>query len=306
MELQHLKTFVAVAEAGNLTRAARALHLTQPAVSAHIKALETVLNLPVFRRTGRGMQLTEAGEALLIDARDILARTDALTRRAAELNGQGVRLVRLGVIDCGYDLQLARILGQTRARDPQLRVELVTANSAENVRNLLDGKQDLAFVEGDWGDARLKKWRLGTSRVGIIAPSKWRDPLSDGQWSRLSEFPWVFHSKGCSYYRLLENLCREHGVRFTPEFHASAFGAVKELVAEGLALSVVDLDDVQPWIDAGEVFAWGDFEYPMPVWLMAASPNDENPTFRAFIEVAVEAHRVFRRHRAKATARPGI
>jgi DNA-binding transcriptional LysR family regulator len=68
MEIYHLKTFIAVGNEGHLTRAAKLLHTSQPAVSSHIKALEEELGVQLFKRTPKGMSLTHAGEKLKIQA----------------------------------------------------------------------------------------------------------------------------------------------------------------------------------------------------------------------------------------------
>ena len=64
MELTHLHSFLRVADEGSVTRAAEGLHLTQPAVTQHVRALEREIGVPLFDRAGRGVQLTPAGEAL--------------------------------------------------------------------------------------------------------------------------------------------------------------------------------------------------------------------------------------------------
>lgn len=87
VSLTHIQTFVAVAEEGNVGRAARRLHLTQPPLSRHILALEDELGAPLFERTARGMRLLPAGEAFLSHARRILAEVDAAVHTVRDVTG---------------------------------------------------------------------------------------------------------------------------------------------------------------------------------------------------------------------------
>lgn len=80
LNLQQMKTFLAVIKCGSFTRAAHELNLTQPAVSGHIAALEEEFGMPLFNRTGRKVVLTDAGEILMRGARDIFYRVDDLKR----------------------------------------------------------------------------------------------------------------------------------------------------------------------------------------------------------------------------------
>src|SRR5476649_215165 len=98
MELYQLRSFVAVAEAGHLTRAAEKLHVSQPAVSAHIKALEDELELALFGRTPSGMELTFAGQRLLANAEKVLAAAQALRNDASALKGKVAGKVSVGTL----------------------------------------------------------------------------------------------------------------------------------------------------------------------------------------------------------------
>ncbi|MEP6610162.1 MAG: LysR family transcriptional regulator, partial [Burkholderiaceae bacterium] len=88
MELYQLRSFAAIAETGQLTRAAEKLHVSQPAVSAQLKALEEELEFALFERTPNGMVLTAAGKRLLAEADKVLAAAQHLQNHARMLKGE--------------------------------------------------------------------------------------------------------------------------------------------------------------------------------------------------------------------------
>ena len=96
MEIHQLKTFVAVAREGSITRASERLYLSQPAVSAHIKAIEETLGLTLFERTPRGMSVTGDGQRLLVKAELALAAHRKLIGEATRLKGRLTGRLRLG------------------------------------------------------------------------------------------------------------------------------------------------------------------------------------------------------------------
>ena len=97
MEFYHLRSFVVVAQTGNLTLAAKQLYTTPPAVSAHIKALEEELQVPLFIRTSKGMKLTEKGELLLKKAQKTLDSAFDLVNAAASSQDEIVGTFRLAL-----------------------------------------------------------------------------------------------------------------------------------------------------------------------------------------------------------------
>jgi DNA-binding transcriptional LysR family regulator len=147
VELRHLRYFLAVAEELNFTRAAARLHVAQPALSAQVRALETQLGCELFRRTTRSVALTPAGEMLVGEVREILARVDAALANARAA-GRGVRgLLRIGFAAHGAGEIGMEILRRFSERFPDVATELVSASSLHDLQSdLLHRATDTAFV----------------------------------------------------------------------------------------------------------------------------------------------------------------
>lgn len=122
MDLHQLKTFVAVAREGSITRASGLLHLSQPAVSAHIKAMEDTLGLSLFERTPRGMSLTPDGQRLLAKAEQTLAAHQELMAEATRTKGELTGKLRLGAGSNSNHEAIGRLLTVLAERCPGVEV----------------------------------------------------------------------------------------------------------------------------------------------------------------------------------------
>nr|WTB28908.1 LysR family transcriptional regulator [Streptomyces sp. NBC_00830] len=148
MELRHLEHFVAVAEEGSFTRAAARLHLVQSTLSVSIRSLERELGGKLFDRSTRQVELTDAGRALLAEARTALGAVDAARDAVAAALG-GVRgTVHIGIMQSLALIDLAGTLTRYHRDRPQVQIIPSTAlgGSAELVTGVLDGSLDLAFT----------------------------------------------------------------------------------------------------------------------------------------------------------------
>jgi DNA-binding transcriptional LysR family regulator len=148
MELRHLATFVAVAEEGSFTRASSRLHLVQSAVSAGVRTLERELGAALFDRTTHRVQLTDAGSALLPEARATLAAARA-AREAVDAVRGGLRgTVTLGIMQAGAPgtVDIAALLAAFRADHPAVELRARQGHSAEMAAQVREGTLDFAFL----------------------------------------------------------------------------------------------------------------------------------------------------------------
>jgi len=125
MNLRHLRTFVAVAEAGGVGRAANRLNITQPTATRQIHALEAELGVPLFNRIGRHVQLTSEGEDLLGRSRRLLAEAESLGERARALKSGQTGVLRVGATPQMIESVLVGFLAQYRRCHPGVKVHLV-------------------------------------------------------------------------------------------------------------------------------------------------------------------------------------
>lgn len=150
MELRQLAVFVAVAEEGSFTRAADRLHVVQSAVSAGVRNLERELGASLFDRSTHRVELTDAGEALLPEARATLAAATA-ARDAVDAVRGGVRgTVLLGTMQAQgmRAVDVPGLLAEFRSEHPQVQVRIrhAAGGSSEMAAQVRDGQLDLAFV----------------------------------------------------------------------------------------------------------------------------------------------------------------
>ncbi len=147
MEIRHLRYFIAVAEEEHITRAAERLGMQQPPLSQQIKAIERELDVQLFRRKARGVELTDAGAAFLDDARATLAQLDRAietTRRTAR--GEQGRLC-IGVTSTSsFHPLVARAIRAFRETRPKVSLTLEESLSNELLQGLRDGRMDAAFI----------------------------------------------------------------------------------------------------------------------------------------------------------------
>lgn len=165
-----LRTFLAAAEAGTLTAAARRLGISQPTASRQIAALEGALGLTLFERAGKALVLTQAGAGLLAEARAMGAAADRLSLAAAGQAEAAVGLVSISASDAISAFVLPRLLGRVRAEAPGLQIEVLSSNA---LSDLLRREADIAVRHVRPQEPELIGRLLREATASFYASAEW-------------------------------------------------------------------------------------------------------------------------------------
>jgi LysR family cyn operon transcriptional activator len=170
MELRHLRGFVAIVDAGGVAQAAMRLHVSQPALSRQILALEGDLGLRLFDRVGRRLRLTPPGEDLLLRSRQLLADAESLGERALALKAGETGVLRVGATPQVIETLLADFLGPYGRRHPGVDIHLIEDGGARLPARLERGHVQLALMPA--GDARFEQRALAPVYVmAVMSPA---------------------------------------------------------------------------------------------------------------------------------------
>lgn len=238
MELYQLRTFVTVAEHGNLTQAAEVLHLSQPAVTAQIKALEEEFGLPLFERIAGGVALTRAGGELIEEARTLLAGARHLRESAQQMAGSTRARLRLGTTLTPGLLHMGPLCRALHDNYPLLDIELRPGLSGD-ILNLVRKKElDAGFFIGRNPYSNVASWPLATLKFSVIAPPEWQDKISADVRS-LGKLPWIGALPFSAQHSLQQEFWRQHNLHPKTVLAGGQEADFPELVAAGLGLALM-------------------------------------------------------------------
>jgi DNA-binding transcriptional LysR family regulator len=172
MELRHLRYFVAVADAGNVSRAAQRLHITQPALTRQIQDFERGLACRLFDRIGRRIILTRDGQEILERTRRLLADAEALQERARALAGGEAGVLRIGATPQFIEAALPEVLTRYASAYPGIEVQVVEGGAGFLVTRVREGELHLAV--GVWRTGGLQNQPLFPGRVLAVMQRRHR------------------------------------------------------------------------------------------------------------------------------------
>ena len=285
MELYQLNSFAVVAELGHLTRASEKLHLSQPALSAQIRALEDELDVALFERTSSGMVLTAAGRRLLPEAEQVIGAAQALKSAARALKGEVAGIVRVGTLADPEFIRVAEFLSRAVVRFPCLEIELrheVTGAAFEKVRQ---GLLDASFYYGDLAHPTMHATVLREVAYRIAAPAAWRSQVEVAGWAEIAAMPWVMAPPISTHYALAMEWFRTRDLAPAKHIEADNDLMISALVAGGLGAALMREDLALAASAAGQVCVWSDLRLATELKFIYLAEREAEPAIRGLREV---------------------
>jgi LysR family transcriptional regulator, nitrogen assimilation regulatory protein len=252
MDIRQIRTFLAIADTGSVTRAAELLHIVQPAVSRQLKLLEDDVGAPLFERDRRGMQLTEAGHILLDRARRALRELESAQQEIRPTPGLVSGAVSLGLLPSSCELLTAPLVGALQRAFPQIRVSLSVGYTDHLLRWLESGEIDAALLYDPAVSPALDVKPLVEESLSLVSLAA--IGLSDDypvSVAALGEAPLVLPSAPHRLRSLVEHACAVAGVGITFAAETNALSVQKALVAQGYGATVMPRVAVQQEIERG-------------------------------------------------------
>ena len=235
MEFYHLRSFVAVAQTGNLTQAAKRLYTTPPAISAHIKTLEEELSTPLFIRSSKGMSLTDKGQLLLKKAQLTLDSAVDLVNLAADNQHEIIGTFHLGINLTAKQLKLPELAKNLQENCPGISLDIHQQSTGKIINEIreqqLSGGYIFGDIPGDFIGVAVMEQQITT-----VAPLTFDSSKILTQ-TDLGLHQWIMMGDYCPF----DNFLREKlGNDIPSVMKTSDDGARLELVTSGLGLSFLE------------------------------------------------------------------
>jgi DNA-binding transcriptional LysR family regulator len=305
MDLGQLEAFVQVAHLRSFSRAAEALFLTQPSVTARIQALERDLGERLFERSGRGVRLTEVGNCFLPHAERVLqALKEGRDAIDALRNLQSGSLT----IACATTVStyvLPGLLKTFRGRFPRVDVSVKTGRSEQVLQMILADEAQVGLVRAVYHQDVETKGLIEDELV-LVANSHDQIAHQDRVTvNQLSEQPFIFFDHNSSYYSLAQGIFRQQGVVPRRQMELDSMEATKKMVEAGLGIAMLPRMAVERELAQGslrEIEIFGMKNPSRQIALISRRNRPLGPIAHAFIEIVDEIYARLRSPRAPVQA----
>ncbi|HXW77501.1 MAG TPA: LysR family transcriptional regulator [Candidatus Eremiobacteraceae bacterium] len=243
----------AVARSGGVTAAAQTLRISQPAVTAQLRAAERTLGQRLFVRTRSGLIPTPAGRAAAAYAQRSEALRKALMASMAESAAATGGVLRCGASPTLAEFRLPAVLAALRRSHPSAHVDVALGNSSELLGQLESGALDVAVVGAHRRSKRLRYREIGSDRIVAVAAPSSRYSRGNISPRSLTDVAFVVREAGSATRECGLACLARAGVRPARTMPLGTNESVARMVAAGLGIGILSLDAVRRHVERGEL-----------------------------------------------------
>lgn len=239
VEIAQLEAFLQVARHRSFSRAAEALFLTQPSVTARIQTLERELGERLFERTGRSVTLTDAGRAFMPHAQRALTAVQEGTDAIEAVRHGDVGSIRIGASDSVATYVLPAVIKHFREARPRVHIHLATGTTEEMIERLLAGESHVAITKLSQ-HPEIESVHLYNDDLALVVQP--RHPFAQRGKVNVSEVgrePFLFFERSSSYHSLIYSMFLRVGVVPESVMELDSMEATKRMVEAGLGIAVL-------------------------------------------------------------------
>ncbi len=286
MELHQIKAFVTVARIGNLTKAAQVLCVTQPAVTAQIKALESSLGVALFERTSGRMSLTREGEALWHTAENVLSAAGQLQGVARQMQGQVSGQIELGVPgeQPGF-LRLGELSAAVQSDLPLVELHIQNHMASGMLDRLRGGGLTAAMVIAPHPPRDVHWQALRSVRYRMAVPTRLSTDMQRAGWKTLAALPWLDGPIESPSHLMLRQLFEQQGLTPNIALRTEDTAALDALVASGAGCALLREEVALPGVERGDWMVWGHAQVDAQLFFCTALESVSDPLVVALSSV---------------------
>ncbi len=237
---QQLFVFITVAEKKNFSRAAEELHMTQPAVSQYIQALERTMGTKLLERSNKYVRLNKAGEIVYHHAKEILGLYSKMHYLIGDLTNNACGPLTIGASYTYGEYILPHVLAKMQLKYPLINPTITIGNTKEIAELVLRNQLDVGIVEGNFQDKHLVINPFAIDSMSIIcSPTNRLAQMDNITIADLSKETWIVRETGSGTREAVEKLFTEHKIAPKKCLKFGSTQIIKEAVEAGLGISLI-------------------------------------------------------------------
>ncbi len=287
IDLVQLKTFVVAAEEQHLTRAAERLHISLSAASAHVRNVEECLDIQLFIRANRHLELTASGKLILGQAKLLLNEAAVFTSFAREIKGKTEGLLVVGASSESTSSGLSQVIAKMRDRHPLIGVDMRVRHSSSTRQAIKNGELDIGLILGRPIDTDFSYQQIDEVAFRVVGPVQWKESIERADWHELARMPWLTTAdSNMAYSVLLKELFSKRGLELNSVVRFDNAAVARSLMESGVGMMLMREEHISIGLKQGTLAVSPLIHEKMPILIAHMRNRQDDPLIQAFHETA--------------------